>query len=143
MKSKRNWPLLVLTIAGLALLVTGLVSVRYNWLSTWVALPYIMIGVGCGLFGYNGGEYLERMVIKRYPDEAKKIKIEQNDERNIVIAEKAKSKAYDAMVYIYGTVLLVLALMTVDLIIILLLVTAYLLVCGLAVYYTNKFHKTM
>jgi len=143
MKSEKNWLLLTLTVVGSALLIGGLFSIKFNCLEAWKALPYIMVGIGCGLFGYNAGEYINRMVIKRYPDEAKRIKIEQNDERNIVIADKAKSKAYDAMVYIFGTVMIILALMAVDLVIILLLVTAYLLVCGIAVYYTNKLQKIM
>ena len=143
MKIKKNWLLLVLAVVGFALLIGGLFSIKFNCPETWKALPYIMVGIGCGLFGYNAGEYISRMVLKRYPDEAKRIKIEQNDERNIAIADKAKSKAYDAMVYILGTVMIILALMAVDLVIILLLVTAYLLVCGIAVYYTNKQQKIM
>src|SRR5690554_7971888 len=124
MKSEKNWLLLALAVVGSALLIGGLFSIKFNCLETLKALPYIMVGIGCGLFGYNAGEYINRMVIKRYPDEAKRIKIEQNDERNIAIADKAKSKAYDAMVYIFGTVMIILALMAVDLVIILLLVTA-------------------
>ena len=69
--------------------------------------------------------------------------IEKNDERNIMIANKAKGKAFDRMTYIFGALMVSFALMDVDMTAVLLLVFAYLLVHGFSIYYRMKFDKEM
>ena len=73
----------------------------------------------------------------------KQLEIEQNDERNIAVAKRAKGKAFDCMTYVYSALMLSFALMGVDLVPLLLLVFAYLLVHGVALYYRVKFEKEM
>ena len=70
---------------------------------------------------------------------ARKMNIEKNDERNIMIANKAKGKAFDMMTYIFGALMVSFALMDVDMTALLLLVFAYLFVHGFSIYYRIKF----
>ena len=69
--------------------------------------------------------------------------IKQADERNVAVGNRAKSAAFDAMLYIYAALNLALAMMQADLAVVLLLVFAYLLVVGLSIYYRCKFEKIM
>ena len=131
--------------AGLLLLVVGLYLVRtlagpQGFLR---ALPYVCIGAGCGLFGGCLGSLLGERAVQSDPELARRLRIEQNDERNIAVANRAKGKAYDCMTFVLGALMVSFALMGVDLVPLLLLVFAYLLVHGVALYYRVKFEKEM
>ncbi len=106
-------------------------------------LPYVCIGVGCGLFGHGVGDWASRMAVRSHPDVERQIEIEQKDERNVAIERRAKAKAFDIMVFVFGALELAFALMEVDLAAVLLLVFAYLFVIGCGVYYRIKFDKEM
>lgn len=108
-----------------------------------LALPYVCIGLGCGVFGHGMGNLISRRALKNSPDVQKQIEIEKNDERNIAIASRAKAKAYDIMVFVFGALMVSFALMGVDLAAILLLVFAYLFVVGCGIYYRIKFDREM
>ena len=71
------------------------------------------------------------------------MEIEQGDERNIAISNRAKAKAYNVMLYVFGALMVALALMQVSTAAILLLVTAYLTVVGFFLFYLNKYHREM
>ena len=73
----------------------------------------------------------------------KQIKIEENDERNIALRNRAQAKAYNIMLPVFGSLFLAFALMNVDLAVVLLLVAAYLFICGCSVYYYAKYSKQM
>lgn len=107
------------------------------------ALPYILVGLGCGIFGHGTGNIISQKSLKNSPDIQKKIEIDKNDERNIAIRNRAKAKAYDMMVFMFGALMLSFALMGVDMIAVLLLVFAYLFVMGYSVYYRCKYDKEM
>lgn len=131
--------------AGLLLAAAGLYLVRtaadpQGFLR---ALPYVCIGVGCGLFGGCLGSLLGERAVQSDPELARRLRIEQNDERNIAVANRAKGKAYDCMTFVLGALMVSFALMGVDLVPLLLLVFAYLLVHGVALYYRVKFEKEM
>lgn len=66
--------------------------------------------------------------IRNSPDLQKKMNIEKNDERNILLANTAKGKAFDMMTYVFGALMVSFALMEVDWTAILLLVFAYIFV---------------
>lgn len=135
---------IILTIIGVALLAIGggliLQTAQEGILRS---LPYICIGLGCGLFGQGVGEIASISAKKRNPEEANRIDIEQNDERNIAIANQSKAKAFDAMLYMYGVLWIIFALIGVEVPVILSLVTVYLVVVGIHVYYLMKYQKTM
>jgi hypothetical protein len=89
------------------------------------------------------GEIISRRAVKNHTDIEKQIKINKQDERNVAIGNRAKAKAYDMMIFIFGALMLVFALMGIDMAAVLLLVLAYLFVVGYGIYYRCKFEKEM
>ena len=59
------------------------------------------------------------------------------------VCETAAPGAYDVMVFVFGAMMLALALMGVDLAVVLLVVFAYLFVVGSGIYYRVKFEKEL
>jgi len=107
------------------------------------ALPYVLIGIGCGIFGQGVGNVVTAKTMENHPELQKQQEIEQNDERNIDIGNRAKAKAYDMMIFVFGALMLSFALMGVDLVAILLLVGSYLFIVGYGIYFRCKFNKEM
>ena len=132
-------------VVGLALLGAGLYLVKTVFTPTGVmlALPYVFIGLGCGMFGQGVSGFVNRAVLKKNPEIAKQQEIEQKDERNQEIANRAKAKAYDAMVFVFGALMVAFALMGMNLVPVLLLVGAYLYVVGVGLYYRFKLEKEL
>ncbi len=134
---------IVLVLVGLLLAVVGVVLLR--WMpDAWSSpLPYVCLGVGAGAFGQGSGALLKRRALKGDPSLEKRLEIEAGDERNVALANRAKARAFDCMLYIFGALMLVYGLMGADLVFLLLLVGAYLLVVGISVYYYVRFDKEM
>ena len=82
-------------------------------------------------------------VLRASPRLQKQIAIDQDDERNIALSNRAKAKAFDAMLYLFGACLIAFSLMGDPLFATLALVAAYLLTVGLLIFYLNKYHKEM
>lgn len=134
-----------ITVAGIALLAVGLYFIKTieDPQGLLRALPYICVGLGSGIFGHGMGEIMVRYAMKHNPAAAKQLEIEQNDERNLAIANRAKAKAYDMMVFVFGALITALALMDIGLTMVLLLVFAYLFILGYGSYYRFKYYKEM
>ena len=135
----------VTTIIGLLLLGVGLwlIKVVIEPEGIMKALPFILVGVGCGIFGHGMGKIISMRTIKNYPEIKKQMEIDKQDERNIIIGNMAKAKAYDMMKYIFGTLMIAFALMGTDMVVVILLACAYLFVIAYGVYYRFKFDKEM
>ncbi|SDW98728.1 hypothetical protein [Paenibacillus sp. CF384] len=135
----------LLTVGGVGLLAVGVYFIKTveDPQGLLRALPYICVGLGCGLFGHAMGEVIIRSAMKKNPAAAKQLEIEQNDERNLAIANRAKAKAYDMMVFVLGALITSFALMAIDLIMVVLLVVAYMLILGYNSYYRYKYFKEM
>lgn len=142
MKKAKNY---VILAVGVILLITGLYLVKTSSHPGvfMTALPYVCIGVGCGAFGHGMGNIISIKIIQKNPDVQKQMEIEQKDERNAIIANRAKAKASDIMIFVFGALMIAFALMGVDMIPVLLFVFAYLFVQGYAVYYRCKYEKEM
>lgn len=134
-----------IVIIGIILLIGGLVLIKLIDTSQgiFIALPYISIGVGCGIFGHGMGNLINSRIMSNRPDIKKQMEIEQKDERNIAIQSQAKAKAYDLMIFVFGALMIALALMNVDMMVILMLVSCYLFVIGYSVYCRVKYEKEM
>lgn len=134
-----------ITLLGVLLLGTGLFLVKSYTDPQGImkALPFVLIGIGCGLFGQGVGNIISQKVMRNNPDIQKQKEIEVKDERNTAIRNRAKAKAYDMMVFVFGALMLAFALMGVDMIAVLLLVFAYLYVIGYGIYYRSKYEKEM
>lgn len=135
----------VIVMIGILLLGTGLYFVKAvsNPQGIMLTLPYVCIGIGSGLFGHGMGSILSRRAMQNNPQMQKQMEIEQNDERNIAIANRAKGKAFDMMTFVFGALMIAFALMGADLAAVLLLVFAYLFVHGYAVYCRCRYEKEM
>lgn len=104
-------------------------------------LPFVCIGVGCGLFGHGAGDLLSLRALKGAPEIQKQLEIEQNDERNVALANQAKGKAFDIMLYLNGALMVSFVLMQVETAVVLLFTAAYLFVPGCFVYYRVKYER--
>lgn len=135
----------LITIVGVAMLAVGLYFIKTieDPQGLLRALPYICVGLGSGIFGHGMGEIMVLFAKKHNPAAAKQLEIEKNDERNLAIANRAKAKAYDMMVFVFGALNIALALMDIDLTMLLLLVCAYLFIVGYGTYYRFKYYKEM
>ncbi len=102
------------------------------------ACPYICIAIGSGLFGQGMGHIVSAYALKDAIHLKKQLEIEKHDERNILIANKAKGRAFEVMTFVFSALMLSFALMGIDMIAVLLLVFAYLFVQASAIYYRNK-----
>lgn len=69
----------VVVIIGLLLLGTGLYFVKTidNPQGIMQALPYVCIGVGCGLFGQGMGGILSQKAMQNHPEIQKQMDIEK------------------------------------------------------------------
>ncbi len=131
----------VLIALGVLLFAGGLILAKVY--KGAAALPYLCIGVGCGMFGHGMGEVLSVRARRADPEGFRQMDIEKKDERNIALAARAKGKAFDLMTFVFGALLVAFALIGVKIEPLLLLVFAYLFVHGSAVYYRAKLEKEM
>lgn len=136
---------ILIVLSGVVLLVTGLVLVKLEPapLAGMPALPYLLTGLGSGLFGLGVGELVSRKLQQIDPHGAKKMAWEAKDERNIFIRNQSMAKAYTTMIYIFGALIMAVALMNAEPSVILLLVTGYLFVVGVRIYYQQKLEREM
>ena len=134
-----------IAIIGVILLACGLILIKLIHTPEGIltTLPYICVGIGCGMFGHGTGNIINSRIMYNNPNFKKQMEIEQKDERNIVIQNSAKAKAYDMMIFIFAALMISLALMNVDMRVILMLVVSYLFVVGYSVYCRIKFDKKM
>ena len=135
----------LLTFVGIGLVVVGFLLHKYS-LSTdkmMVIIPYILIGVGCGIFGHFMGNLIKYFSTKNHEELERQIQIDKNDERNILIAEKSKAKAYDLMIYLFTSILIIFSLMGVDKLAIIMIVAIYLSIQIYALYWRSKFENKM
>lgn len=135
----------ITTAIGLILLLAGLVLVLKTEAGTGImgALPYVLVGLGCLGFGHGMGSVVTQRTTRKHADVRRQMDIERKDERNIAIANAAKAKAYDVMLYVFGALLISFGLMQVDMVALLLLALAYLFVVGYGIYYRTKYDKEM
>lgn len=140
MKNKKDIRYLVLFIVGIVLLGIGGLAIRGTSSKLGAG---VLIVLGAGLFGMSVGELIRLWLIDKAPKYQQKIAIEKNDERNIIINNKAKVKAFDLMLTVHSTLILIVALLKTDLLLTLLLAGAYLLILAVYVACLVKYQKEM
>lgn len=106
-------------------------------------LPYVCIGLGCGALGHGVGNLVSRRMLKNSPALQRQKEVNERDERNIAIQNRAKAKAYDRMTFVYAALMVSFALMGIDVAAVLLMVFAYLFVQGSAIYCRLKYDREM
>lgn len=145
MKPYKMGRYIVLSAIGVTVFSVGLVLVILRPEANGILkiLPQLCVGLGAGIFGGNLGTLIKNKALLKNPQAAKQLEVEQKDERNQIISNKAKARAFDIMLYVYAAVLLVFSLVQVDRYVILILVTVYLFFIGINIYYLCKYHKEM
>jgi len=136
---------IILTVAGLALLGGGLYLIKslVDPQGIMQTLPYILVGLGCGLFGHGVGEMVNYTTLKNHPEIRRQKAIEEQDERNIAIAERTKARSYDIMMSVFPALMFAFVLMNVEMRVILFLVFVYLFVVGFSIFYRIRLEKEM
>ena len=130
---------LLLTIMGAAAVALGLFLIR----RIAGPLPGVCIGLGAGSLGHGLGGMYANFVARKHPEVARQVAIEQQDERNRAVNDRAKARAYDMMIYIFGALMVAYALMNADLAVVLMLVGAYLVIIACCVGFSIHYNKTM
>lgn len=136
---------IVIILSGIIMLAGGLILLKMYTEPQGVMriLPYVLVGLGCGMFGHGIGEAINQKALKNNPQKFKQIEIEQKDERNIAVINRAKAKSFDLMIFVFGALMMSFALMGVELFATLLLVSAYIFVIFYQIYYRIKYDKEM
>lgn len=138
----KDWAFLFL---GVGFLVIGFLihknSAGRDQMTTVVS--YLFIALGCGVFGHFTGNIMKYYSIKNHEDLMRQLEIEKKDERNILITEKSKAKAYDLMIYLFAAMLLIFSLMGVDKLQIIIIVAIYLSIQVYALYWSSKLESKM
>lgn len=132
-------------LLGLALVILGIFGHKHGASAKKAVdtMYYLLIGIGCGVFGHFTGYIISYFSMKDNEDLRRQIEIEKNDERNRSIAEKSKSKAYDLMIYLFAAMLIVFSLMGVDKLQIVIIVAVYLSIQLYGLYWRQTFEKEM
>ena len=140
-RAKNVW----LSVLGFALIAAGIYLIKTvpDPQGIMRALPFLLVGFGCGIFGHGLGELLAKKAAAVDPETARRMEIDQADERNVMIGSLAKAKGYDMMTYVFGALMVAFALMNASWTVILPMVIAYLFVHGYAIYFRCKFEKEM
>jgi hypothetical protein len=135
----------VVTVVGIVLLGVALYLIKSfpDPQGIMLRLPFVLIGIGSGAFGLGMGNLISHKVMKNNPKLQKQFEIDQNDERNVIISNLAKAKAFDLMTFMLGALMLSFALMGTEMVATLLLVCAYLFIHGYKIYYSYAFNKQM
>lgn len=136
---------ILLSFLGVVLVALGLYIYQktLGMDKTVVVISYIFIAIGCGILGHFTGNLIQYYSTKNNEELKRQIEIEKNDERNVLIAEKSKAKAYDLMIYLFAAMLIIFSLMGADKLQILVLVAIYLSLQIYALYWKSKFESRM
>ena len=78
-------------------------------------IPGLLIGMGAGLFGLSVAQIIVIVIAEKNPEYKRKVSIEEKDERNIAINNKAKAEGFNAMGYIFTILMLIFVFLNADL----------------------------
>lgn len=136
---------ILLSFLGVVLVAVGLFIYQktLGMDKTVVVIPYIFIAIGCGILGHFTGNLIQYYSTKNNEELKRQIEIEKNDERNVLIAEKSKAKAYDLMIYLFAAMLIIFSLMGADKLQLVVLVAIYLSLQIYELYWKSKFESRM
>jgi hypothetical protein len=142
MKNSKTTSLICLII-GIILVIFCIIGKCLEIFETYKSLFGVMLGLGSGLLGGSIGSLINIYLLAKDPNLKRKKEIEENDERNVYISNKAKSKAFNTMEYIYPLAIFIGILLDVDFIVTIIMLIAYLSIYVIYIYYSNKYIKEM
>ena len=103
----------------------------------------ILLGTGAGVLGANIAKLYSINLEKKNPDIVKENEIELQDERNVLIRQRAKAKSADITQWLIMMIAYLEIFVNAPLWIILLTVGIFVLYNIIQIYYINKFNKEM
>jgi len=138
---KRN---ILFTVFGFMIILSGFMLLNNSTLlKASLPVAYILMGLGFGVVGHFTGKLLKNYLIKENSNYAKRVQIEQKDERNTLILRLAKEKAYNSMLYVFAGLIMLFALIEVDTNVVLMMSAAYILTLIVFVFNFNKYNKEL
>lgn len=129
-------------IVSLVLLGTGAALLKADLLMI-SGMPYILMAVGCGLFGNSTGEMYKEHALKSDPQAKLANDIAEKDERNVQIQVLAKAKAFDVMTFSIAALMFAFAMMSESWRIVISLVVIYLFIHAYSIFWRFKLEKEM
>lgn len=104
---------------------------------------FVLLGFGFGGLGGNLGTLITELRKRKDPALARREEIAEKDERNQVLLWRSKARAFDAMIYVLGALLVWFALDDTAVRVIVPLVVGYLAIIAVSVFSMGKYQREM
>ena len=135
MQKKSMFYIMAITISVLMIILSQFVELNSH--------SGILLGTGAGAIGASIAKLYSINLEKKNPDMIKENEIELQDERNVLIRQRAKAKSADITQWLIMVIAYLEIFVNAPLWIILLTVGIFVLYNIIQIYYINKFNKEM
>ena len=135
MQKKSMFYIMAITISVLMIILSQFVELNSH--------SGILLGTGAGVIGASIAKLYTINLEKKNPDMIKENEIELQDERNVLILQRAKAKSADITQWLIMLIAYLEIFVNAPLWIILLTVGIFVLYNIIQIYYINKFNKEM
>lgn len=135
MQKKSTFYVMAITISVIMIILSQFVELNSH--------SGILLGTGAGVIGASIAKLYSINLEKKNPDIAKENEIELQDERNILILQRAKAKSADITQWLIMIIAYLEIFVNAPLWIILLTVGIFVLYNIIQIYYINKFNNEM
>ena len=135
MQKKSTFYVMAITISVIMIILSQFVELNSH--------SGILLGTGAGAIGASIAKLYSINLEKKNPDMIKENEIELQDERNVLIRQRAKAKSADITQWLIMVIAYLEIFVYAPLWIILLTVGIFVLYNIIQIYYVNKFNKEM
>ena len=135
MQRKSTFYVMAITISVIMIILSQFVELNSH--------SGILLGTGAGVIGASIAKLYSINLEKKNPDMIKENEIELQDERNVLIRQRAKAKSADITQWLIMVITYLEIFVNAPLWIILLTVGIFVLYNIIQIYYINKFNKEM
>ena len=135
MQRKSTFYVMAITISVIMIILSQFVELNSH--------SGILLGTGAGVIGESIAKLYTINLEKKNPDIIKENEIELQDERNVLIRQRAKAKSADITQWLIMLIAYLEIFVNAPLWIILLTVGIFVLYNIIQIYYINKFNKEM
>ena len=135
MQKKSMFYVMAITISVIMIILSQFVELNSH--------SGILLGTGAGAIGASIAKLYSINLEKKNPDMIKENEIELQDERNVLIRQRAKAKSADITQWLIMVIAYLEIFVNAPLWIILLTVGIFVLYNIIQIYYVNKFNKEM
>ena len=135
MQRKSTFYVMAITISVIMIILSQFVELNSH--------SGILLGTGAGVIGASIAKLYSINLEKKNPDMIKENEIELQDERNVLIRQRAKAKSADITQWLIMIIAYLEIFVNAPLWIILLTVGIFVVYNIIQIYYVNKFNKEM